>query len=141
MNDTLRMILIGFTVTTVVINYVKADVIKVSNLYVETEKTVNTNRGYYLPPDSTPTNNINLGLDISDRFNMIYLNSKISTTTDESQFRYGALDAELGFNFQAGIQLYYRHYSGHMLDASADTRFPEKNVIGIRFNLLNSDER
>ena len=114
----------------------RADVIKVNNLYVETEKLVNTNRGYYVPKGSAPKYNFNVGMNFIDGLGIIYLDNEISSTVDQSQFRYVALDNELGINTTIGIQIYYRHYSGHMLDAVNADRFPEENVIGLRFNII-----
>lgn len=116
-------------------NIAKGHTVEVDKLYVETEKMVRTNRGYYLPPSSVPMFNMNLGLNLTDISGIVYCNNKISTTTDQSQFRYGALDVEVGLNTTIG-QIYYRHYSGHMFDAASVGRFPEENVIGLRFNLL-----
>ncbi len=114
-------------------------VMEVDKLYIETEKMVRTNRGYYVPDNSIPKNNFNLGLNLKDRFKGIfYVNSLISTTTDESQFRYIALDTEVGIDTTIGIDVYFRHYSGHMLDSydRSNTRFPEENVVGLRFYLI-----
>lgn len=117
---------------------VKADFVEVDKLYIETEKMTSTNRGYYLPKNSEPKYNFNLGLNMTDGLGILYSDNKISSTTDQSQFRYISLDTEFGLNTTIGLQIYYRHYSGHMLDAyeQGSERFPQENVIGIRFNIL-----
>ena len=114
----------------------RADIVEVDNLYIETERTFNSNRGYLLPSGSEPKYNFNIGLDMVDGLGILYSNSVISSTVDQSQFRYIALDTEFGINFVLPIQLYYRHYSGHMLDYLPDERFPEENVIGLRLNII-----
>jgi len=115
-----------------------SSIIEVDNLYFEVEKTVSTNRGYTLPENTTPKNNFNLGLNLSDKWSVLYLNSEISSTTTKSQFGYVGLDSELGLNTTIGLQLYYRHFSGHLLDATSEDRFPEENVIGVRLNLIGN---
>jgi hypothetical protein len=117
-------------------NIGKADWIEVDNLYLETEKTFGTNRGYTLPEDSKPKYNFNMGMDMTDGLGILYNSSKISSTVDQSQFRYVGLDTEIGLNTTLGFQIYYRHFSGHVLDAVMTDRFPQENVIGLRFNLL-----
>ncbi len=109
---------------------------EVTGLYLETEKTTGINRGYTLPAGSTPKWNINLGLDIENASGMSYVNTKLSTTTDRTQFRYGGIDIEFGINMTRGSQLYFRHYSGHVFDSTTTGAFPQENVIGLRFNLL-----
>lgn len=133
-----KIVLLLFLITITFHINVRADIIKVDSLYLEFEKTAGTNRQYYLPNDSVPKNNFNLGFDISDKLSILYLNTLISSTTDQSQFRYVAMDNEFGLNTTLNLQIYFRHYSGHILDASdpSDMRFPEENVFGIRFHLI-----
>lgn len=114
--------------------------VEVNSLYFEAEDTFGPNRQYYLPQDSVPKNNFNLGLDLdlTAGLNILYLNNLISTTVDQSQFRYAALDMEFGLNTTLGFQVYVRHYSGHILDATDPfgDRFPQENVVGIRFHII-----
>lgn len=118
----------------------RANGAEVNSLYFEAEKTFASNRQYYLPDNSVPKNNFNLGLDLdlTNGLNILYLNNLISTTVDQSQFRYAALDTELGLNTTLGFQVYVRHYSGHILDAPdpSGIRFPEENVVGLRFHII-----
>ena len=114
----------------------KADFIEVDNLYLETEKTFGSNRGYYIPAGEVPRYNLNAGLDMVDGLGILYSESKISSTVGDSQFRYVAIDTEFGLNTTLGVQVYIKHYSGHMLDAVSEDRFPQENSIGIRFHLI-----
>ena len=120
---------------------IKADtLVEVDALYLETEKTILTNRGYYLPEGSNPNYNLNLGFDLVDSYSgMVYSRNVVSSTTDQSQFRYVALDTEFGISTTVGLEIYLRHFSGHLMDATDPDgqRFPEENVIGVRFNLIN----
>jgi len=115
----------------------KADLIEVDNLYIEAEKLTGANRGYYIPKDSTPKYGFNLGLKMTDGLGILYSYSEIGSVVDTGQFRYVGLDTELGLNTTIGMQIYFRHYSGHMLDAvDVKGEFPQENVIGLRFNLI-----
>lgn len=115
----------------------KADLVEVDNLYLEAEKMFNSNRRSFFPENETPRYNLNLGFDMTDGLGILYSKTKVSSTVGDSQFRYVALDSEVGINFTFDAQLYYRHYSGHLLDYVDQTqRFPQENVIGVRFNLI-----
>lgn len=122
--------------------HVKASegIVDLESLYLETEKAFGSNRQLYLPDESIPKYYMNLGfdLDLSRGSNIVYSNNVISSVVDQSQFRYVALDSELGVNTPYNFQLYIRHYSGHMMDAvdPSGVRFPEENTIGLRFNLF-----
>lgn len=117
--------------------WAKASYINIDNLYLETEKMYGTNRLQYLPKTSTPKYNVNGGIKLGDDLGILYSVSKVSTTVDQSQFRYMALDSEMGINLnKGGIQIYIKHYSGHLLDSVSPDRFPEENTFGVRFNLL-----
>ena len=128
-----NLILILFLI--ICYNYANAnELVNVDNLYIETEKTFLTNRGYYIPEGEEPRYNFNLGFTLSSGF--MYVDNVISSTVGDSQFRYVALNVELGINVTSSTQVYYRHYSGHMLDYQSTDQFPEENVIGLRFNLI-----
>ncbi len=114
-----------------------ADLVEVDDLYLETEKMVKTNRNYHLPKTSEPKYNFNLGLNMTDGLNIFYSNNKISSTVDQSQFRYVALDTEFGIRTTLGMRIYFRHFSGHQLDSfNEESRFPEENVVGLRFSII-----
>ena len=114
----------------------KGDIIELNDVYLEAEKTIGINRGYFIPQNSVPKYHFNLGLDLEDGLGILYADNRISSVVDQSQFRYVALDSEVGINTTVGLQLYYRHYSGHMLDATSTDRFPQENTVGLRFSLL-----
>lgn len=115
-----------------------SELVNVDGLFLETEKMVKTNRGYYVPEGSKPAYNFNLGFDFSDKFGgYTYSRNVVSSTIDQSQFRYVALDSEIGIDTKRGVEIYFRHSSSHMLDASdTSSKFPEENVIGLRFKII-----
>ena len=63
-----------------------------------------------------------------------YLRNKISSEVDSSQFRYIALDSELGVRPTKFLEIYTQHYSGHALDSAYLGKFPQDNTIGFRID-------
>ena len=115
------------------------DHVKVDSLYIEMDKHIKSNRSFYLPEDESPGESFNLGFDLDISKNL-YLDSKVSSSTNGHQFRFISLDSEIGFS-KYNVDLYIKHFSGHTLDASLGRRFPESNAIGIRLNLIGKGRR
>ena len=109
---------------------------QLDKMYLETEKRFGSNRHYYMADRKDAQYDINLGIDFKLNYNL-YSRSKISTTTNSSQFAYAGFDTEFGVYLWSWGELYYRHFSGHALDSvyPNDERFPEDNSIGIRWRL------
>jgi hypothetical protein len=112
--------------------------IKVKNLYIETEKRVLTNREYFLVDQYGATNDLNLGLDLEMPAS-IYFNNKITSITDDSQFRFVGYNFEIGAEPIKGIEVYFEHFSGHALDQTYVNDFPQFNKVGIRWNFIKND--
>lgn len=110
------------------------DHIKLKKLYLEAEKPVISNRSAYMLVDENTTNYLNLGFDLG-LFKLGYLNSKVVSQTNESQFRHVGLHSELGVTVYGGVELYLRHFSGHIIDGAYPTRFPQENALGLRLIL------
>lgn len=110
--------------------------VEVNELSLEFEKATMTNRSFFTPPDEEVAGfmNLNFNLDIGD---YAYFNNQVLSEYTNRQFRAVAWAPELGFKlFDDGINLYFRHYSGHALDYNIGRGFPEQNAIGIRFNFI-----
>ena len=114
-----------------------SNIIHVKKLYIETEKHIIANRDYYFIEGKTPNYGLNLGLKL-EALNYLYMKNKITSRTDENQFRFIGLDHETGIMYN-GLDVYFRHFSGHSLDGILTQRFPESNSIGIRFNFINKE--
>lgn len=112
------------------------DNIKVTNLYLELNRTILSNRDYHLVNIDSKRYELNLGLNtnIGTRF---YWNNLITSKTDSSQFRFIGLDSEFGYRLLEDVKVYYRHFSGHALDSQYDERFPEDNSLGIRLDFIS----
>ena len=113
--------------------------VKTKSLYIEGEKNVLSNREYHMPENEQPKHALNLGLDLDIGKNL-YLDKKVSSLTNDRQFRFISLDFEAGVS-KYGVDLYFRHFSGHTLDTGLKTRFPEDNAVGIRINLIGEGRR
>lgn len=107
----------------------------VNELYVEAEKTaIRPNRTFNQVNGESVGGWVRLGLQVDQ--GPIYSKSIISSEYSNTQFRHVSLETELGVRITATYQIYVRHYSGHMLDASYNRNYPEENSIGLRINLI-----
>ena len=64
------------------------------------------------------------------------MNQRVNSIVGSNQFRHIGYTNEVGFRTKAGVDLYFRHFSGHALDFEYGKAFPQENVFGIRFNLI-----
>lgn len=107
---------------------------KLTEFYIEAEKAVMSNRSFNQVEGETVGGWLNLGYKIEHGF--IYTTSKLTSEYSNRQFRYVSFDSELGINLTPNYQIFYRHYSGHMLDSNYGIKYPEENSVGIRFNIV-----
>ena len=114
----------------------KVNAVELNSMYLEVEKAVRTNRSRNVPRELNETTEdyVNLKFDL-DIYKKIYWNNKISTEVTNKQFRHISWDFEAGVSATKNIDVYYRHYSGHVLDYTQTNRFNQENSIGIRFKL------
>ena len=107
-----------------------------TSMDIEIEKAVRTNRSRNIPDNlEEPTKNyLNLNFQI-ELAKKVYWRNKISSEITANQFRYIALDFDLEYNLSKRTDIYYRHYSGHVLDYQPRRNFREENSVGIRFKL------
>lgn len=108
--------------------------VKVKSLYIETERRITTNREYYLRDYSTARHDVNLGLDLDLPVNFYY-NNLITSITDTRQFRHIGYEFEVGHRPMDGLEVYFKHFSGHALDEEYNKDFPQTNKVGVRFVL------
>ena len=112
-----------------------ADYIHMKDLYIEMDRSILSNRNYYLVDKRSRKYGVNLGLNL-DITDLSFFNSKLISITNASQFKYIGLTFDTGVKLIKGIELYYKHFSGHALDQEFPDRFPEENALGIRFRLI-----
>ena len=116
-----------------------SNILVLKDLYIESEKHVRSNRSYYIPENEQPRFDLNLGMNL-DIGKYSYFDTRVVSITNQRQFRFIAWEFENGLSYY-GIDLYVRHFSGHLLDTGEDRRFPEDNTIGIRVNFVGGGRR
>lgn len=97
-------------------------------------------RSKMLNPGQQLNNAVYIDLNLSFINDIIYLDNKIFSLTDQSQFRTISWSYELGINLFDSADVYYRHFSGHLLDTnySDGSSYPFENSVGVRFHLLRN---
>lgn len=126
----MRLIILGFLLFPTII---RANPIYLSDFYIEVEKYINGTSGNLPQGEQThylPTLGFNLSV-----LKYGYLNTEIQSETTRKQFRYVAMENEAGFKPHESIEIYYRHYSGHFLDAPNEPHYQYDNVVGFRFHI------
>jgi len=108
---------------------------EVKRLYIEVERHVFSNRTFMLANNEIPTYSLSMGLEI-DVTKSIYTRQYINSIMGENQFRHVGYENEIGYKSPIGVDLYFRHFSGHSLDTSYQHPYPQDNVIGLRFNII-----
>jgi len=109
--------------------------VEVKRLFIEAEKRTMVNREYFLVDREAARYDLNLGLDLELPASFYY-NNMVTSTTDDNQFRFVGYRFEVGVRPFSGIDLYFQHFSGHALDQMYIEDFPQRNKIGIRFNII-----
>ena len=107
---------------------------KLSEFYLEAEKAYNTNRTYGNITGENVAGWVNGGFKLEE--GLLYNETKIIGEYSNTQFRYIQLNLEFGAVIHTGVELYYRHESGHMLDYNKPGGFPEQNSFGVRINFI-----
>lgn len=110
------------------------ELIGTEKLYIEYLRTM-SERDYRLPEDKSTVQRLNLGLKL-DLGKGVYIDNRVVSGIDESQFRLVGLESDIGVNVYKGIDLFYRHASYHVLDMGRDMKYPTYNGFGIRINLI-----
>jgi len=111
--------------------------VNIKHFYFEFEKHTFTNRSFYLPQNEILQHSFNMGLKINIADD-IYSEQLISSKVSNSQFRYIGYESEIGYRTKWGVDIYFRHFSGHAFDHAFDQRFPQENAVGLRFNLIRN---
>lgn len=135
--------LLGGAIILVLFTLCTGEASEVESLYVEAEKSVLSNRNYELENIHTRKGSLNLGFDLSlDNNKHFYWNNRIESTFAESQFKQIAWRFEVGAHVGDDIDLYYSHYSSHVLDGynrnvikTPSDKYPEINSIGFRWRM------
>lgn len=107
--------------------------IELTDLSIEYNHSISTNRDWLLPRDSARRGELNLNMAVRTS-ELTYTELEVHSTIDQSQFRHVGLEVESGL--RAGqYNFYVQHHSQHILDAGSDRKFPNVNSIGVRVRL------
>ena len=108
--------------------------LELSDLSIEYNHAVGTNRDWYLPTDSRRRGELNLNMRLTS-LKYLYTDALIHSTIDESQFRHIGLDIESGVAYKR-CEVYLKHHSQHVLDVDTPRDYPNTNSVGIRVKLF-----
>jgi len=103
-----------------------------TDLSLEHLYSVGTNRHWAIPSDEEKRGEINLRLAHESTY--FFSRSKISTMYTNKQFRYGALEYEIGAKV-TGFELFLHHVSEHTLDFQRTVKYHNQNSVGVRIDL------
>lgn len=108
--------------------------LELTDLSIEYNEAVGTNRNRLLPSDSTKKGELNLNMAVRTS-EWTYTNAKVESQIDTSQFRTIGLKVESGLRYKI-VELYLYHHSQHVID-TVDLRgkYPNENSIGVRIKL------
>lgn len=115
------------------------------DLSIYATKAVGTNRHWSVPIDETKKGElgVDLGFNVyKHKLFRAYTDLKINGMYTDQQFRYVALDAEVGLNIMKSVEVFAGHRSEHALDYKYTTldKYPNTNSVGIRLNFLGGSE-
>lgn len=82
---------------------------------------------------SRPKERVDLNVNL-DLLRYFYLNNQVHSMTDTTQFRLIGWKYQLGVHLGSFADLYYQHFSQHILD-QAYNDFPLENTIGLKLYL------
>ena len=106
---------------------------ELKDLSVEYRKAYGTNRHWNIPYGEKKLGELNLHMRHEN--NWFYAQESVFTMFTNKQFRYGALEAELGVHTKT-YDFFIHHKSEHMLDGRYSNKtYPNQNDIGVRIRL------
>ncbi len=106
---------------------------ELSDLSIEYNEAIGTNRNRLLPKDTTKKGELNLNMAVrSSKYT--YTDLQIESVIDSHQFRTVGLEIESGVRYKQ-IELYLQHHSQHVLDRADTEKYPNENGIGLRMKL------
>lgn len=68
-----------------------------------------------------------------------YWDNTVHSETDQSQFRKIGWELQLGVHATRFLDVFYEHYSQHLLDYSSKEAFPRQDGVGIKLYLYRGD--
>ncbi len=99
---------------------------------------VTVDYGRYMDGSRAPiVDNVKERLDLSVNLSLLkylYLDNTVHSLTDPYQFRLVGWHYQFGVHFGRNIDVYYEHFSQHILDNYYDN-YPLENLVGVKIKL------
>jgi len=95
---------------------------------------------FYRQP-SQPDKNVILKPNVDLMYGYMFWDNKITTMTDEHQFKFVQWHYELGFRPFDWMKIHYTHTSSHLLDTNPITGTQNGDNIGLSIRLYGPKER
>lgn len=103
-----------------------------TKLSLEHLYSVGTNRHWAIPAEEYKKGELSLRVEHESEY--FFSRMRIGSMYTTRQFRYVALDYELGAKV-TGLELFVKHISEHTLDFKRKVKFQNQNSIGVRIDL------
>lgn len=114
-------------------------VLNLRTLYVDSAKYVGSVLPW-IPAYSIPNYSLDLHVDLDLFDRLAFLNSMVHSMTDDTQFRLVGLQFRAGVHLHRTIDIYYEHYSQHLLDV-APSGSNVYDSVGIRLYLYRDGKQ
>lgn len=111
---------------------VKCMGLDLTELYLEHNYSIGTNRHWAIPAGERKVGELNLGM--KHESSKLYSEYIVRTMYTNTQFRYGALEYEFGLKL-SDVSVYLNHISEHVLDRTTIEKYQNQNSLGVRINL------
>ena len=105
---------------------------KLTDLSVEYKHSIHTNRHWNIPENEPKQGELNLHIRHDGKY--LYTQTTIHTMFTVNQFRYGALESEVGFKV-GEAEVFIHHKSEHAFDMEYKEDYPNQNSVGLRLKL------
>lgn len=93
----------------------------------------------FFQPYYTPTTRLDLHVDLKLLDDAMFFNNMVHTETDQTQFRSVGWNYRLGVHLGDSVDLYFEHYSIHLLDAIPQFDY-KYDAIGVRIYLYKGSK-
>ena len=129
----------------------RAEFIELDKLSVEYRDYFDGGSDPLITNNGIPNRTLGKGLDFNldtNIFSVLYWNNKVHSMTDEivnsggkGQFRAIGWKFDLGVRATPYLNIYYRHHSQHLLDASLPYHFPVNDSVGIELIIFSKNKK
>lgn len=112
--------------------------LEVSSVYVDYMHYTWAAEPFMLP--TVPTNRLDLHVNVELLNRTIFINNMVHSETDAYQYRLIGWNYRFGIHIGSNLDLYYEHFSQHLLDTAPITGANTYDAIGFRLYLFRRKE-